>query len=114
NHSLSRIKLLSPLLSFGLFQFPGDATPVNMGFYRHSTPYAQTVGASLRFVIDVGGWEQSGFILAPGQSGHPFSPPYSDQTSLWRQGRYVRIGNGEDGPPSENVLTLVPFSARLP
>jgi penicillin amidase len=85
-----------------------------MGFYRHSDPYAHTVGASLRFVIDVGGWRQSGFILTPGQSGHPFSPHYSDQTSLWRTGRYVRIGNGEDETPSENVLTLVPLSARLP
>ena len=114
NHSLGRIKVLSPLLSIGPFPSPGDGTTVNMGFYRHSNPYAQTVGASLRFVIDVGIWRQSGFILTPGQSGHPFSPHYSDQTPLWRTGRYVRIGNGEDETPSENVLALVPLSARLP
>ena len=114
NHSLGRIKLLSPLLSIGPFPSPGDGTTVNMGFYRHSNPYAHTVGASLRFVIDVGIWRQSGFILTSGQSGHPFSPHYSDQTPLWRTGRYVRIGNGEDETPSENVLTLVPLSARLP
>ena len=114
NHSLGRIKLLSPLLGIGPFPSPGDGTTVNLGFYRHSNPYAHTVGASLRFVIDVGLWRQSGFILTPGQSGHPFSPHYSDQTPLWRTGRYVRMGNGEDETPSENVLTLVPFSARLP
>src|SRR4029453_4646514 len=98
NHSLSRIKLLSPLLSIGPFPSPGDGTTVNMGFYRHSNPYAQTVGASLRFVIDVGGWQQSDFILTSGQSGHPFSPHYGDQTSLWRAGRYVRMGIGADEP----------------
>ena len=114
NHSLGRIKLLSPLLGIGPFPSPGDGTTVNLGFYRHSNPYAHTVGASLRFVIDVGLWRQSGFILTPGQSGHLFSPHYSDQTPLWRTGRYVRIGNGEDETPSENVLTLVPFSPRLP
>jgi penicillin G amidase len=114
NHSLGRIKLLSPLLRIGPFPSPGDGTTINLGFYRHSDPYAHTVGASLRFVIDVGMWRQSGFILTPGQSGHPFSSHYSDQTSLWRAGRYVRIGNGEDETPSENVLSLVPLSARLP
>jgi penicillin G amidase len=113
NHSLGRIKLLSPLLSIGPFPAPGDGTTVNMGFYRHSNPYAQTVGASLRFVIDVGGWQQSDFILTSGQSGHPFSPHYGDQTSLWRAGRYIRMGIGAD-EPSKNVLTLVPLSARLP
>ena len=113
NHSLGRIKLLSPLLSIGPFPAPGDGTTVNMGFYRHSNPYAQTVGDSLRFVIDVGGWRQSDFILTSGQSGHPFSPHYGDQTSLWRAGRYIRMGIGAD-EPSKNVLTLVPLSARLP
>ena len=113
NHSLGRIKLLSPLLRIGPFPSRGDGTTVNMGFYRHSTPYTHTVGASLRFVIDVGGWEQSEFILTSGQSGHPFSPYYGDQTSLWRSGRYVRMSIGAD-ESSENMLTLAPLSARFP
>ena len=111
DHSLGRIKLLRPMLGIGPFFSPGDGTTVNMGFYRHSNPYAHLVGASLRLVIDVGMWQQSRYILASGQSGHVFSPYYSDQTSLWRAGRYAQIGICEDETSTENVLTLVPPSA---
>ena len=113
NHALGRIKLLRPLLSIGPFPSPGDGTTINTGFYRHSNPYAHTVGASLRFIIDVGGWQQSDFILASGQSGHLFSPHYSDQTALWRAGRYVRIGTQAEQTPLENVLFLVPPSKSI-
>jgi penicillin G amidase len=112
NHPLGRIKLLRPLLSSGPFPSPGDGTTINMGFYRHSNPYEHTVGASLRFVIDVGGWQQSGFILAAGQSGHPLSPHYGDQTPLWRAGQYIRIETRLD-KPFEDVFSLVPSSAPL-
>lgn len=114
NHSLGRFKVLRPLLSIGPFPSPGDGTTVNMGFYRHSNPYAHTVGASLRFVIDVGGWEESGFIIPSGQSGHVFSAHYRDQITLWREDRYLKIGIRADETVSENVLTLMPPSARLP
>jgi penicillin amidase len=113
NHPLGRIKLLSPLLSIGTFPSPGDGTTVSLGFYRYSNPYAQAVGASLRFIVDVGGWAQSGFILAAGQSGHLFSPHYRDQTGLWRAGRYIGIETPEDKKPSESVLFLMPSAQRL-
>jgi penicillin amidase len=109
NHPLGRIKLLQPLLSSGPFPCPGDGTTINMGFYRHSNPYDHTVGASLRFVIDVGGWQHSGFVLASGQSGHPFSPHYRDQTPHWRAGRYIRLEIGVD-KPFEDELSLMPSS----
>jgi penicillin amidase len=83
-----------------------------MGFYRHSNPYEHTVGASLRFVIDVGRWQQSGFILTGGQSGHPLSPHYGDQTPLWRAGRYIKMEIRPDGPFEDNLF-LVPSSAPL-
>ena len=108
NHALGRVQLLQPLLSIGPFPSPGDGTTINTGFYRHSNPYAHIVGASLRFIIDVGAWQQSGFILPPGQSGHLFSPHYRDQTALWRAGRYVRIETQEEEAALEKVLFLVP------
>jgi penicillin amidase len=112
NHSLGRVKLLRPLLGIRPLPSPGDGTTINMGFYRHSNPYTHTVGASLRFVVDVGNWDQSEFILASGQSGHSLSPHYGDQTALWRAGRYVRIEALAD-EASENVLSLVPLSAPI-
>lgn len=108
NHALARVKFLRPLLSIGPFPAPGDGTTVNMGFYRHSNPYMQTVGASLRFVIDVGNWQQSRFVLPSGQSGHPLSAHYSDQTALWRDGRNVEFETCENPSDAEHMLLLLP------
>ena len=112
NHSLGRVELLRPLLGIGPLPSSGDGTTINMGFYRHSNPYAHTVGASLRFVIDVGSWHQSEFILASGQSGHVLSPHYGDQTALWRAGRYIRMEALAD-ESSENLLSLLPASGFI-
>jgi penicillin G amidase len=114
SHALGRIKLLRPLLNIGPFPSPGDGTTINTGFYRHSSPYAHIVGASLRFIIDVGDWDQSGFVLGPGQSGHVFSLHYGDQTALWRAGRYFKIGTQEGQTSLASVLFLTPLSKSLP
>jgi penicillin amidase len=90
-HPFERRKFLAPLFSIGPFPSSGDGVTINMGYYRHSDPYEQKVGASLRMIMDVGDWEQSGFTIASGQSGHPFSPHYRDQTELWRSGEYIRL-----------------------
>jgi penicillin amidase len=66
---------------------------VGVGFYRHSNPYAQTVGASLRFAIEAGPSMRSGFVLPSGQSGHPTSAHYKDQTDLWLGGRRIDISS---------------------
>jgi penicillin G amidase len=111
NHPLGRIKLLRPLLSSGPFPSTGDGTTINMGFYRHSNPYEHAVGASLRFIIDVGRWQESRFVLASGQSGHALSPHYDDQTPLWRAGRYIRLETSS-AKPLEDELFLMPSSAK--
>ena len=91
NHALGRVKILQPLLAIGPFPSPGDGTTLNIGFYRHSSPYDQIVGASLRMIIDVGNWQESGFVLPAGQSGHFQSPHYGDQTLLWQTGQYLPL-----------------------
>jgi penicillin amidase len=48
-----------------------------------------TNGASFRMVVDVGNWDASRAINAPGQSGDPRSPHYSDLAPLWAAGAYV-------------------------
>jgi penicillin amidase len=70
---------------------PGDGTTINLGFYRHSNPYMQTVGASLRFIVDLASPYSAEFILASGQSGHPFTSHYGDQTALWLGGKRINI-----------------------
>jgi len=100
NHALGRLDFLKPLLSVGPISMPGDGMTINLGFYRHSNPYAQTVGASLRFIIDLGNWQDSGFILPSGQSGHPLSVHYADQTDFWLSGKRISLSSV---PGDENL-----------
>ncbi|PZN92613.1 MAG: penicillin acylase family protein [Alphaproteobacteria bacterium] len=46
-------------------------------------------GASVRMVLDVGDWDASMVINAPGQSGDADSPHYRDLFPMWAAGRYV-------------------------
>ena len=48
-----------------------------------------TNGASVRFILDVGEWDNSRIINTPGQSGDPDSPHYGDLFPLWAKGQYV-------------------------
>jgi penicillin G amidase len=114
SHALGRVKLLRPALSIGPFQTPGDGVTINMGFYRHSTPYQHAVGASLRCIIDVGRWDQSSFILPSGQSGHLSSPYYQDQTDLWRKGKSIRIHFNHEDADARSRLILEPGSSAKP
>ena len=51
----------------------------------------QAAGASFRVVIDVGDWDNSRAINAPGQSGDPASPHYRDLAPLWLKGDYFPL-----------------------
>jgi penicillin amidase len=108
NHSLGRVGILKPLLGIGPMAAPGDGTTINLGFYRHSNPYQQTVGPSLRFVVDLKDWHNSGFALPSGQSGHPLSTHYRDQTKLWRDGQTIHFSDSKPLPEGSRCLVLKP------
>ncbi|MDX5630210.1 MULTISPECIES: penicillin acylase family protein [unclassified Brenneria] len=55
-----------------------------------------TAGASVRLVIDVGDWDNSVCINAPGQSGDPRSAHYRDLARPWSKGEYVPLLYSED------------------
>ena len=107
NHALGRLATLRPAVSLGPMAAGGDGMTVNLGFYRHSNPYAQTVGAALRYVIDFNDPEHSGFVLASGQSGHPSSPYYGDQTEAWHSGAKIQLWS-DLGDPSDHCLVMKP------
>ena len=110
-HSLARVTLLKSLLTIGPFSSAGDGTTINMGFYRHSQSFEHTVGPSLRIIIDAGDLENSRFVLACGQSGHPTSPHFQDQTALWQSSRYLQFDN--ENRAGQSVLSMVPlFQSR--
>jgi len=64
-------------------------TPMNAS-YRGSD-YQLSAGASFRMVLDVGNWDASRAINAPGQSGNPASPHYRDLAPLWLRGEYFPL-----------------------
>lgn len=107
NHALGRLALLKPAISLGPMPVGGDGVTVNLGFYRHSTPYSQTVGAALRYVIDFNDPEHSGYALASGQSGHPGSPHYGDQTAAWQSGAKIHLSSYR-GDPNDHCLVMKP------
>jgi penicillin amidase len=79
----------------------GDSTPM-MAAYR-PTDFKVFLGASVRIVVDVGDWDKSQWINAPGQSGDPRSPHYGDLAPLWAKGEYVPMVYSE--PAIQKVTT---------
>jgi penicillin amidase len=75
------------MLDTGPFPHGGSSsTPLYTG-YR--SDFRTIAGASVRIVVDVGAWDESRCINAPGQSGDPRSPHYRDLAPLWAKGEYV-------------------------
>ena len=69
----------------------GGASNVPHATSYRSSDFRLTSGASFRMVLDVGNWDASRVINAPGQSGNPFSPHYRDLAPLWADGQYVPL-----------------------
>jgi|UPI00056C6F7D penicillin amidase len=64
-----------------------DSTPMNASY--RTSDFRVTLGASVRVVVDVGEWDNSICINAPGQSGHPQSPYYGNLAEAWSRGEFV-------------------------
>ncbi len=76
------------LFSRGPVPISGDGTTVNRVSWNRMKPFGAWEHPSWRQIFDVGEWDQSRVILPSGQSGHPLSPHYFDQNTMWREGRY--------------------------
>ena len=85
-HPLARI---TPTLhSVGPLPKGGSGSSPMAATYRPSD-FRVTSGASFRMVVDVGNWDASMCINAPGQSGDPRSAHYGDLAPIWAAGGYV-------------------------
>ena len=86
------------------------STPMHTG-YRPSD-FRITHGASVRLVMDVGEWDNSVCINAPGQSGDPRSPHYGDLAPEWAKGEYVPMlySAARVEPEITRRIKLVPAS----
>jgi penicillin amidase len=86
-HPLGVVPGLASVANRGPFAVGGDADTVwqTSPFNNPTNEYAM-VGPSHRHVVDMADIDRSVAVLCGGQSGHPASPHYADQVSLWRRG----------------------------
>ncbi len=68
----------------------GSGLTVASADYRRPG-FGMTLGASFRMVVDVGAWDESMAINAPGQSGDPRSAHYADLATRWGDDRYFPL-----------------------
>lgn len=112
-HATSAVKPPDHPLDFDvgpLAKGGGDSTPM-MAAYR-AADFRIHMGASVRVVVDVGAWDNSVCINAPGQSGDPRSPHYQDLAPLWAKGEYVPMLYSRDKIAAATTarITLTPAS----
>ena len=88
----------------------GGSGSTPMATWDGRDAYHVTGGASVRMVLDVGGWDNSRIINTPGQSDDPASAHYRDLFPLWAGGRYVPFVYSDAAvmAAAERVITLDP------
>ena len=72
-----------------------------------SAPFANVHGAGYRGVYDFAEPNDSSFIIATGQSGHPLSRHYDDLGRLWRNGEYLVMSLDPEDSRSSAIGTTV-------
>lgn len=96
-------------LDIGPLPKGGGGSTVMHAAYRPQD-FRVTIGASVRLVMDVGNWDASLFVNAPGQSGDSRSPHYHDLAPLWAKGEYAPLLYSDDAvsAATEAVIQLFP------
>jgi len=102
---------LAAQMTLGPLQIPGSSSSPRAASYSMAD-FSQTAGASVRFVMDVGAWDNSMAINTPGQSGDPMSSHYRDLFPLWAAGAYVplRYSRAAVLQDAETVVRFTPVN----
>ncbi|MEW5783667.1 MAG: penicillin acylase family protein [Bacillota bacterium] len=89
-HNMGSVKLLERVFNRGPYTIGGSGnTPANMS-YQPTEPFKVTHSAPWRYMVDLNGHTALD-ILSGGNSGHPFSEHYNDQTDKWLAGDYKEM-----------------------
>ena len=91
-HVLSRLRPAAGRRDWDVGPLPkgGSGSAVMNAGYR-LPDFRVTSGASFRLVVDVGDWDGSRVINAPGQSGDPRSPYYGNLSESWSRAEFVPL-----------------------
>jgi penicillin amidase len=111
HHSLDLLAGASTLFDIGPLPRPGDSYTVNNTSYL-GEKFDQLSGPSYREILDAGNWDESVAANAPGESGQPGSPHYSDLVPGWYQTRYFPMLYSQAAveKQAQQRLVLVPVS----
>ena len=90
-HPFGTRKPLDKVFNIGPFPIGGGGTTLNKTEFRFTAPYAATVGASMRQVIDLAHPHDASMVITSGQSGQALHQHYDDQTPLWLNGGYHQV-----------------------
>ena len=95
DHPLTRLsfvrKLAADSWSRGPFAVAGGNTTINGQYWSERRPFVVNAIPAMRFVADVGNWDDTILVLPVGQSGRPWSRHYSNQISSWLNVEAVRF-----------------------
>jgi penicillin amidase len=101
-HPLGRTGLLKTFLSITDKPQSGTAYSPRAATKHH--------GPAMRFVANLGNWDESIMLIAGGQSGQPGSAHYTDQFPHWYEGRpiYQPFSDTAEASARKHRLTLTP------
>jgi penicillin amidase len=102
----------------------GQVGPVPRGGSWHTVDassyllfsYQPISGPSFKMVLDVGRWDRSLAVNAPGQSGDPASPHHRDLLPLWQKREYFPLLYSRAAVERHTVqrFLLLPAAGRTP
>jgi penicillin amidase len=105
---LSGIEVIEELVNRGPFETSGSASIINAtGWNASSGTFGVTTVPSMRMIVDLSNLARSQTIHTTGQSGHPFSPHYSDMIELWRTIQYHPMHWEREAVQTAAVNTLI-------
>ncbi len=106
-HPVGEKKILAPIFNRGPYPLGGDTNTVLQAAVDPLHPDAPPrFIPSLRFIVDVGEWDNSRFVLPGGQSGNPLSRHYDDQLPCWLRGEGFPIAWSDEAVDAAAVDTL--------
>jgi penicillin amidase len=109
HQGLDSVTLLRPLISRSV-PSGGDWSTIDVGAVATDHPYEQRSVASYREIIDLSPANDSRFLDALGESGHPLSPHYDDFLADWSavKHRRMRIDRADIERGATGRLRLIP------
>jgi penicillin amidase len=92
-HPLGKVAALRKIFNVGPFEVAGSNEVINNQMFHYTSEgnYTVTAGPSTRRIVDFSDVENSWSIIPTGQSGNFLSSHYSDQTTLYNEGKFRKM-----------------------